>query len=77
MQNEIFVKELVIKQLTKSNFHFEYVANIDITDNAKNKVKQAMNLYLESGLNLTFERKDFIVRSKSGKLQQFYNMIIE
>jgi phenylacetate-CoA ligase len=77
LQDEIFVKELVIKQLTKSLFHFEYVANIDLTETTIIKVKDAMNLYLEPGLNLTFERKDFIERSKSGKLQQFYNMIIE
>jgi phenylacetate-CoA ligase len=36
-----------------------------------------MELYLEKGLTITFERKNKIKRNKSGKLKQFYSEINE
>ena len=77
IQEEFKIKEFIVKQLTKSNFHFEYVSDLELTENAISKINNAMDEYLEPGLKSTFERKEVIERTKAGKLKQFYNLLEE
>jgi len=70
-----FMKEFIIKQTSLNSFHFEYVADREISENEKNKVYDAMNLYLEPGLKASFEWKVKITRTKAGKLKHFQNLL--
>lgn len=65
------VKEFIIEQITRSHFKVTYVSQNDLSDDKINTIKKEMENYLESGIDITFERKNKIERSKSGKLKQF------
>lgn len=65
------VKEFIIEQLIKSHFVIKYVSGNNLTEEKINTIKKEMENYLESGLDITFERLDKLKRSKSGKLKQF------
>jgi phenylacetate-CoA ligase len=69
------MKEFIIKQTSLNSFHFEYVADREISDIEKKKVYQVMDIYLEPGLNATFEWKEKITRTEAGKLKHFQNLI--
>lgn len=71
-----FMKEFIIKQTSIDHFHFEYVAERVINDQEKAKVLEAMNTYLEPGLNASFEKKEQIERTKAGKLKHFFSELI-
>ncbi len=43
----------------------------------KKKIEAAMAVYLEEGLNLDFEHKKILNRSKRGKLKQFESLILK
>jgi phenylacetate-CoA ligase len=68
-----FMKEFIIKQKALNHFHLEYLAEREITESEKNKVKEAMNIYLEPGLEISFQRKEHIERTKAGKLKHFFS----
>jgi phenylacetate-CoA ligase len=68
-----FMKEFIIRQKTLRHFHFEYVAEREISDLEKIKIKEAMDQYLEPGLEATYEKKTHIERTKAGKLKQFFS----
>jgi phenylacetate-CoA ligase len=68
-----FMKEFIIRQKTLQHFHFEYVAEREISDLEKIKIKEAMDQYLEPGLEATYEKKTHIERTKAGKLKQFFS----
>jgi phenylacetate-CoA ligase len=70
-----FMKEFVIRQKKLNHFHYEYVANREITLQEIKKVESSMELYLEKGLEITFEKTEIIRRSESGKLKHFYSHI--
>ena len=70
-----FMKEFVIRQKKINHFHYEYVANREINEDEKMKIEEAMDLYLEKGLTISYERKEIIQRSESGKLKQFFSEI--
>ena len=70
------MKEFIIKQTAIDHFHFEYVAEREINDQEKAKVLEAMNTYLEPGLNASFEKKEQIERTKAGKLKHFFSELI-
>ena len=65
------VKEFVIEQQTRSNFVIKYVSTENLSKEKINTIKKEMENYLESGLDITFERLDKLQRTKSGKLKQF------
>jgi phenylacetate-CoA ligase len=69
------VKEFVIKQLKIDTFEIEYVSELQLTIAQIDKIKQAISLYLEPNLNFSFIKKDFLERSKRGKLKQFVSLI--
>ena len=66
-----FMKEFVVKQLNQRLFRFEYVSDNELSSSQKNKVHEAVELYLEPGLDCEFVRKDHIDRTKAGKLKHF------
>lgn len=71
------VKEFVIKQTKTDTFEIEYVSEQALDENQIQKIKQAITAYLEPNLTVNFYRKDFLIRSKSGKLKQFVSLLSE
>jgi phenylacetate-CoA ligase len=65
------IKEFVINQNAPDSFKIEYVSQTDFSKNQKQKILQAIETYVGKNLNVFFERKDRLTRSKSGKLKQF------
>jgi phenylacetate-CoA ligase len=65
------VKEFIIKQTQLNTFEIEYVADTALDNAQIQKIKNAIDLYLEPNLNFSFTRKTILERSKSGKLKQF------
>jgi len=65
------VKEIKIIQETLKHFVIEYKSEKELDQNQRNKIKKAIETYLEKGLQLRFIRRDILERSKSGKLKQF------
>ena len=65
------VKEFIIEQHKKDTFKIIYVSSSEISEAKKNIIINEMETYLEKGLNINFERKNQLQRSKSGKLKQF------
>jgi len=65
------IKEFVINQKAPDSFKIEYVSKTDFSKNQKQKILQAIETYVGKNLKVTFERKDKLIRSKSGKLKQF------
>ncbi len=74
IQDDFKIEEFIVKQLSNKVFHFEYVSELELSQNAIVKIRNAMDEYLEPGLESTFEKKSKIERSASGKLKQFYNL---
>lgn len=68
------IQEFIIRQLELNLFHFEYVATDEMTEEVKDKIRNAMSTYLEKGLFASFERRQFIERSNSGKLKHFQGL---
>lgn len=66
------IKEFIIRQTALNHFIFEYTAERLLNEQEKTQVQQAMDKYLEPGLRATFEYKEAIQRSKSGKLKHFH-----
>ena len=69
------VKEFIIEQLTKQHFNIKYVSEENLSIKRTNAIKKEMENYLESGLDITFEKLDNLQRSKSGKLKQFSSLL--
>ena len=68
-----FLKEFIVRQKTLNHFHFEYVAKREINIIEQDKISDAMSVYLEEGLTISYEKKDKIRRTNSGKLKHFYS----
>jgi len=69
------VKEFVIKQTKIDTFDIEYVSQNELTSSQIQHMEKAITTYLETGLTLTFTRKEKLERSKSGKLKQFVSLL--
>lgn len=69
------VKEFIIEQHKKNTFKVIYVSSSEISEDKKIIIINEMETYLEKGLNINFERKNQLQRSKSGKLKQFSSLI--
>ncbi len=67
------IKEFVIRQTKLNEFVLEYVSTIEMTQEEKENVIKAMDLYLESGLMVKFQRTDRIERTAAGKLKHFFS----
>ena len=69
------VKEFIIKQIKIDSFEIEYVSETELNLAQIQKIKKAIELYLEPGLNFKFTRKEVLERSNRGKLKQFKSML--
>jgi phenylacetate-CoA ligase len=69
------VKEFVIEQRTKSNFIIKYVSEDNLNNEKKKVIIEEMERYLETGLNISFERQNQLTRTKGGKLKQFSSLV--
>ena len=65
------VKEFIIEQLNLDTFKILYVSAEHLSEDKIKRIKTEMETYLEKGLDIIFERQDYLQRSKSGKLKQF------
>ena len=65
------VKEFIIEQLSISHFKVSYVSTNELSNAKISVIKKEMENYLESGIDITFERLAVLERSSSGKLKQF------
>ena len=77
IEDDGVVKEFVIEQLTLDTFKVVYVSSTDLPEERIDYIKAEMETYLETGLNIIFERTDQLIRSKSGKLKQFSSFVKE
>lgn len=68
------VKEFVIVQTKIDTFRIEYTSNMPLKKLEKERMRKIFSTYLEPDLNYIFKRKDFLKRSKSGKLKQFVSL---
>jgi phenylacetate-CoA ligase len=69
------VKEFIIKQTHLDTFEIEYVAEKELDSVKIQKIKDAIDLYLEPNLSFTFTRKTVLERSNRGKLKQFQSYL--
>ena len=69
------VKEFIIKQTKIDTFEIEYVSENELNLEQIKKIESAISMYLETGLNFTFIRKEKLERTNRGKLKQFKSMV--
>lgn len=69
------VKEFIIKQTRIDSFEIDYVSEIELTSTQIDKIKQAIDLYLEPNLHFIFTRKESLQRTVRGKLKQFQSSL--
>lgn len=69
------VKEFLVRQTSINSFDIEYVSNEELNNYQINKIKEGIENFLEPNLNINLQRKEFLTRSKSGKLKQFESLI--
>lgn len=69
------IKEFVIIQTKIDEFRIEYVSEQDLTKDQKSKILEAVGTYVGKNLNISFERKEILKRSISGKLKQFTSLL--
>lgn len=65
------VKEFIIEQLKLNTFKISYTSATEITKDNISQITHAIEKYLETGLTITFERKEKLSRANRGKLKQF------
>lgn len=66
-------KEFVIRQTELDTFVFEFISDRDLNEKEENEIKKQIEIYLESGLKLKFNRVSHISRPVNGKLKHFYS----
>jgi len=69
------IREFIIKQVAPIVFHFEYVADNELSEEQQQQVQKLMDEYLEPGLKATFERKVKIERTEMGKFKHFQYLV--
>ena len=69
------LKEFIIRQTALDTFIFDIVTDRDLFESEIDDIKNKMETYLESGLNLVINRIPEIKRPTSGKLKHFYSEI--
>lgn len=75
IQNDGNIQEFIIKQTALDTFEVFYKSRVPLTLKQISDIKAAAQSYLEPHLKFTFTRKEFIKRTKSGKLKQFESLI--
>lgn len=71
IENNGQIKEFIIQQTAPGAFRIIYVSENQLASEKRQQIVAAMATYLEDGLDLEFEHKKTLNRSKRGKLKQF------
>lgn len=71
IENDGQIKEFIVQQTSPGSFRIIYVSENELISEKREKIIEAMATYLEDGLDLEFEHKKTLNRSKRGKLKQF------
>lgn len=71
IENDGHIKEFIIQQTAPGAFRIIYVSENELASEKRQQIVTAMATYLEDGLDLDFEHKKTLNRSKRGKLKQF------
>lgn len=69
------IKELKAIQEKIDVFRIFYVANDDLNETEIKNLKKELCKFLELGIEIVFIRRDYLKRSKSGKLKQFKSLL--
>lgn len=69
------LKEFIIKQTALDHFIFEVVTDGDLDPSVIEQIRKKAILYLEKGITIDIERKEFIERPASGKIKHFYSLL--
>jgi phenylacetate-CoA ligase len=75
IQDDGNVKEFIIKQTAIDTFIIEYVSENKLSTDEIQKIEKAVATYLEPNLQFSFIKKEFLERSKRGKLKQFESFL--
>lgn len=67
------LKEFIVRQTDTDRFVFDIVADRDLKKKEMILIREKISLYLESDLDIVFNRVDKIERPASGKLKHFYS----
>ncbi|MDX1753790.1 MAG: phenylacetate--CoA ligase family protein [Salinimicrobium sediminis] len=74
IENDGLIKEFIVQQTEPGAFRIVYVSEKELQPEKKQKIEEAMVTYLEEGLEVEFEHKKTLNRSKRGKLKQFESL---
>jgi phenylacetate-CoA ligase len=69
------VKEFIIKQIKIDQFDIDYVSTTELNEIQIKEIEKSIAEYLEPGLTFTYNRKEVLQRTKSGKLKQFQSLL--
>lgn len=69
------VKEFIIEQLKQDTFKIIYSSDDELSKEKVSLITKEMERYLESGIEIIFQREKELQRSKSGKLKQFTSKV--
>ncbi|HSD14537.1 MAG TPA: hypothetical protein VLB74_07805 [Flavobacterium sp.] len=65
------VKEFIIRQTKTDSFEIDYVSEEELTSEQIKGIQEAIDKYLEPGLQFSYNRKNSLLRNARGKLKQF------
>jgi len=68
------IKEFVVRQTKPDTFEIDYVGELVFSQKRIEKIKEALDKYVEPGLHIIVNKFDKIERQKSGKLKQFTSL---
>ena len=71
IENDGLIKEFIVQQIAPGAFNIIYVSEEELDAEKKQKIRDAMDKYLEQGLEVHFIHRPTLNRSKRGKLKQF------
>lgn len=69
------IKEFVVAQTRLDAFEIIYVSSSELSSNQQKQILKAISRYVGKDLEIIFNRKDKLQRTKSGKLKQFVSKI--
>jgi len=75
IENDGLVKEFIVQHTKPGTFRILYVSEKELEAEKRKKIESAMEKYLEKDLEIEFEHKTVLNRSKRGKLKQFESLL--
>lgn len=69
------VKEFIIRQTKIDTFEIDYVSEKELTPEQIKGIQEAIDNYLEPGLQFSYQRKESLERTLRGKLKQFQSVL--